>query len=148
MEAFSIAEVEAASSSIMNHAWDAIYKARNWMNSEEWCIHLDGMINGRWAALCTHRLQLHLYRPAPYPYDTSSALPYILLELSRSGKDLSLVEWRIIQTGVPRSMNERWLLNRKQSTRHACDSSNRIWSDFEYFINTFKQYGLISFFTR
>lgn len=93
MRAFLTAgSVKAASFSIMKHARDIMYEARNWTNSEEWCIYPDGMINGRWAALCTHRLQLHLYRPAPYPHDTSSALPYILLKLSGSGKDLGSVE--------------------------------------------------------
>lgn len=28
------------------------YEARNWTNAEEWCIRLDGMINGLWAAMC------------------------------------------------------------------------------------------------
>ncbi|KYN16104.1 hypothetical protein ALC57_11629 [Trachymyrmex cornetzi] len=69
------------------------------------CTLNDGMINGRWAALCTHRLQLHLYRPAPYPYDTSSALPYILLELSRSGTAIRAACFPLSQPGQPTAVS-------------------------------------------
>lgn len=60
-------------------------------------------------------LQLYLYQPVPYPHDTSFTVPYILLELSRSGKDLGSVGWS--DNPNWRSMFDRWTLTFETGTK-------------------------------